>query len=197
MSSSQTPKKTPTITIAARARASSEDSSAPSLRAPSLKSPRAARFAEATAVNSPLYPSASGRAPFNPPETTNHYMAQPQPSDVGFGYVDRHESVEMPETDDNDYPNTHHNMPKTPLKSAMKTPGQAPRGFGELMSPTFHEEAHLEKHEASTEKEQAKDLVRVAQSFLVAHLTDTIYRKSKPASEWPKCCSAALTSPAL
>jgi hypothetical protein len=77
-------------------------------------------------------------------------MAQPQVSDVGFGYVqNKHESVEMPDTDNNDYP-----AMKTPLKSAMKTPGAPPRDFGNMLSPTFKEEEQLH-----TDKEQARDLV--------------------------------------
>jgi hypothetical protein len=43
----------------------------------------------------------------------------------------------------------------------MKTPGMAPRNFGNLMSPTFQEEHILEKRELATEKEQAKDLVSI------------------------------------
>ena len=86
-------------------------------------------------------------------------MAQPQPSDVGFGYV-RHESVEMPDTDNNDYPS----MPRTPgpLKSAMKTLGGAPKDFRSILSPTFKEDEILEKSEAQTEKIQAQDLVGYA-----------------------------------
>jgi hypothetical protein len=115
-----------------------------SLKPPSLRSPRTARFAEATAVHSPIEP------------LSNHFMAQPQVSDVGFGYVgNKHESVEMPNTDHNDYP-----AMKTPLKSAMKTPGAAPRDFGNMLSPTFKEEEQLEKNQAHTDKEQARDLVR-------------------------------------
>jgi hypothetical protein len=75
---------------------------------------------------------------------------------MGFGYVNKHESVEMPDTDNNDFPRT---IPKTPLKSAMKTPGAPPRDFGNMLSPTFKEEQSLEKQEELTEKEQAKDLV--------------------------------------
>ena len=96
-------------------------------------------------------------------------MAQPQPSDVGFGYVNRHESVEMPDTDNNDYPKT---PLKSPLKSAMKTPGAAPRGLGNAMfSPTFTHEEILEKQEKHTEKEQARDVkiktrVRMAKMLL-------------------------------
>lgn len=144
-------KKKPSFTIQTRPRASSDDSTAPSTKAPSLKSPRTARFAEATAVNSPID---AKKLPFSEPRT-NHYMAQPQPSDVGFGYVNRHESVEMPDTDNNDYPS----MPKSPLKSAMKTPGAPPRDFRNLMSPTFREEDVLEKQEVHTEKQQAQDIV--------------------------------------
>ncbi|KAK5675829.1 hypothetical protein LTS10_011560 [Elasticomyces elasticus] len=165
---SDSEKRKPTaITIATRPRASSDDSdsTAPSVELPPLKSPRAARFAEATAVNSPIEPR---RLPFgsNRP-ATNHYMAQPQPSDVGFGYVNRHESVEMPDTDNNEYPA----VPKTPLKSALKTPGAAPRDFQDLRSPMFREEDMLEKNEASTEKVQAADLkvktrVRMAKMML-------------------------------
>ncbi|EMC91372.1 hypothetical protein BAUCODRAFT_28484 [Baudoinia panamericana UAMH 10762] len=160
MSASREKKATPTITIAARPRASSEDSfSAPSVKAPSLKSPRTARFAEATAVNSPIE---AKRLPFSDRALeTNHYMAQPQPSDVGFGYVNRHESVEMPDTDNNDYPSMPKSPLKSPLKSAMKTPGAAPKnfaGFGDLGGANFKEEEILEKQEAFTEKKQAADL---------------------------------------
>ncbi|KAK6440725.1 hypothetical protein LTR95_003058 [Oleoguttula sp. CCFEE 5521] len=153
-----TQKKPLEIRIAARPRAGSEDSVATrsSLKPPSLKSPRAARFAEATAVNSPI----------DPPKS-NHFMAQPQISDVGFGYVNKHESVEMPDTDNNEFPKT---GLKSPLKSAMKTPGAPPKDFG-MLSPTFKEEAHLEKREELTEKEQVNDIkvktrVRIAKFFL-------------------------------
>ena len=86
---------------------------------------------------------------------SNHFMAQPQVSDVGFGYVqNKHESVEMPDTDNNDYP-----AMKTPLKSALKTPGAPPRDMGNMLSPTFKEEEQLEKDQSHTDKEQARDLV--------------------------------------
>lgn len=114
------------------------------------KTPRTARFAEATSVYSPV----DGQR-FDYP--TNHYKPQPQVSDVGLSYVS---AVEMEETDRKYLP------PPTPrtaggLKSAMKSPGAPPRtpGAMSIMSPTFKEEQKLEKHEASTEKEQAKDLV--------------------------------------
>ncbi|KAF2196817.1 hypothetical protein GQ43DRAFT_444776 [Delitschia confertaspora ATCC 74209] len=150
-------KKPTAITIAKR---SSRDS-----LAPSLKTPRTARFAEATSVYSPI----DARSPFadpNPP--LNHYKPQSQPSDIGFGYV--HE-VEMEETDRKYLPPP---TPMTPLKSALKSPGAPPRTPGAetmILSPTFREEQILEKREVDTEKEQAKDLkvkirVRIAKIFL-------------------------------
>ena len=119
----------------------------------SIKTPRAARFAEATSVNSPIGPTTAGRSPFADPPRTQHLMPQPQPSDVGFGYVSdnmpsKHASyagVEMPPT------------PASPLKSALRVPGTP--GRLNPLSPTFREEEELEKHEVKAEKENAKDLV--------------------------------------
>lgn len=130
-------------------RTSSSDSTATS-----LKSPRTPRFAEATSVNSPIEPPQSSRAPFD--DRTTSYIPQPQPSDIGFGYIgnDRRsglagQAVEMPLT------------PKSPLKSALKSPGAPPREIKQNpLSPTWKEEEEdLEKQEQVTEKEQAKDLV--------------------------------------
>lgn len=68
----------------------------------------------------------------------------------------------MEDTDNNHLPRGRSDAPLSPpLKSAMKTPGMAPRNFGNLMSPTFQEEHILEKRELATEKEQAKDLVSI------------------------------------
>ena len=119
----------------------------------SIKTPRAARFAEATSVNSPIGPTAAGRSPFADPPKTQHLMPEPQPSDVGFGYVSdslpaKHASyagVEMPPT------------PASPLKSALRVPGTP--GRLNPLSPTFKEEQELEKQEEKTEKSNAKDLV--------------------------------------
>ena len=78
-------------------------------------------------------------------------MAQPQPSDVGFGYMSdnqasKHASLaEVPMT------------PNSPLKSALKVPGTP--GRLNPLSPTFKEEQMLEKTEVKAEKENAKDLV--------------------------------------
>jgi hypothetical protein len=143
-------KKTVIVSLEKR---SSKDSLAP----PSVKSPRIARFAEATSVYSPID---NKKSPFcETPTVTTHYKPQPQVSDVGFGYV--HHSVEMDaEPEDRKYlpPPT----PKSPLKSALKSPGAPPRTPGAetmILSPTFREEQILEKREEETEKEQAKDLV--------------------------------------
>ena len=124
---------------------------------PSLKLPRTPRFAEATAVYSPIEPSDTGRSPFeDPPESrppTNHQMPQLQPSDIGFGYINQNDpsrhsqGVEVPQT------------PASPLKSAMRVPGTPGRRIDNPLSPTFREEQILEKQEAMTAVEQARDLV--------------------------------------
>lgn len=119
----------------------------------SIKTPRTARFVEATSVNSPIDPSAKGRSPFADPPQTRYLMPQPQPSDVGFGYMSdnqpsKHASyagVEVPLT------------PASPLKSALKVPGTP--GRLNPLSPTFKEEQELEKHEAKAEQRNATDLV--------------------------------------
>ncbi|KAF2142087.1 uncharacterized protein K452DRAFT_318395 [Aplosporella prunicola CBS 121167] len=160
--------KTPAVSITVRR--PSVDSVAPS-----LKTPRTARFAEATAVYSPIEPN---KAPFTE-LSTNHYAPQPQPADVGFGYLSNrasgHESyagVEMEDTDRNYLPPPTPRSPmKSPLKSAMKSPGAPPRDFGNVLSPTFREEQVLEKVEEDTDVEQAKDLkvktrVRIAKFIL-------------------------------
>ncbi|RYP74802.1 hypothetical protein DL770_007529 [Monosporascus sp. CRB-9-2] len=110
----------------------------------SLKKPRTPRFAEATTVYSPIE---QGNMPFS----ERSQVAQAQPADVGFGYINddssrNGESVNMPMT------------PKTPLKSAMRVPGTPARKFDTPLSPTFREEEILEKREKDTEKEQARDL---------------------------------------
>ncbi|KAF2098616.1 hypothetical protein NA57DRAFT_66007 [Rhizodiscina lignyota] len=152
----------------------SRSSTASSL--PSLRSPRAPRFAEATAVNSPIEPSKAGRNPFADPPT-NHFMAQPQPSDVGFGYLSANhasssqQGVEMEDTDTSYPPATPASPLRSPLKSALKSPGAPPRKIENPLSPTFREETVLEKEEEKTDKEQRRDLkakfrVRVAKMFL-------------------------------
>lgn len=135
-----------------------------------VRTPRTARFAEATSVHSPVDPP---RSPLEYP--TNHYKPQPQIADTGFGYM---QSVEMEETDRRYLPPP---TPKTPLKSALKSPGAPPRtpgGAMSIMSPTFREEHQLEKREALTDREQAKDLVRLW-SILSSVQLLTIPRKSK------------------
>ena len=145
----------------------------------SLKTPRATRFAEATSVNSPIGPTT--RSPFaDPPIQSNHLMPQPQPSDVGFGYMadnqhSKHSSyagVEVPLT------------PASPLKSALKPPN-TPARFLNPLSPTFKEEEDLEKQELKTDKANAADLVSPSDlsSGKAANYED---RKSKPESVWRK-----------
>ncbi|KHN96289.1 uncharacterized protein MAM_05875 [Metarhizium album ARSEF 1941] len=82
------------------------------------------------------------RSPFADPEYRPE--ATSQPGDVGFGYIsDNHESTAGP---------------KSSLKSAMKVPGTPARQLSDPLSPTFREEEMLEKREASTDKEQVKDI---------------------------------------
>lgn len=106
------------------------------------KPPRTPRFAEATSIHSPIEPR--GDADVFP---------ESQPGDIGFGYLNNNnknnnnrESVTMPLS------------PRSPLKSAMRMPNTPGRGLNPL-SPTFREEQVLEKREASTDVEQANDLV--------------------------------------
>jgi hypothetical protein len=116
----------------------------------SLKTPRTARFAEATTVHSPVKGPNESRSPFaDPPKMEN----EPKPSDIGFGYISN-DTVEQQATMNSD-PN---GQAGTPLKSALKTPGTPGRLLNPL-SPTFREEQILEKEEQKTEISQAKDLV--------------------------------------
>lgn len=147
-------------------RSSSESSSGAS-----LKSPRTARFAEATSVHSPIGQTESGRSPFaDPPVQT---QTQHHVSDVGFGYVADNDASRHA---------THPAVPATPLKSALKTPGTPGRTLNPL-SPTFREEYILEKHEKATEKENEKDLVSKNRDKQARSHTDLPSRESKPASE--------------
>ncbi|RDW67798.1 hypothetical protein BP6252_09194 [Coleophoma cylindrospora] len=148
--------KRPSALVQTRDRTSSSSSSEAS-----LKVPRTPRFAEATTVYSPIEPDEDGRSPFaDPPDSrSQHAMPQSQPSDIGFGYISHSPPIEVPVT------------PASPLKSAMRVPGTPGRRIDNPLSPTFREEQVLEKHEAMTDKEQAKDLkvkkrVRIAKLLL-------------------------------
>lgn len=189
-------KKIPTVTITeeksspqvnVRPRTSSSSSSL-SL---TIKTPRTARFAEATSVNSPIGPTKQGRNPFSGPPiiTTTHVSPQPQVGDVGFGYMSSNElrttSIEVPLT------------PRTPMRSALKTPGTAGR-FLDPRSPTFNEETKLEKEEVKTEKQNAADLVshhRTSIREIPIMLTNS-RRKPRSESASPSSSSAASTSAA-
>ncbi|KAK3310022.1 uncharacterized protein B0T15DRAFT_21707 [Chaetomium strumarium] len=130
---------TPARTMSASSVSTTDsDSTSSSLAKP----PRTPRFAEATAVHSPIEPR---KLPFS----EKSEIAQAQPGDVGFGYIGagaNRESIAVPMT------------PRSPLKSAMKVPGTPGRALQNPMSPTFLEEQVLEKREKMTEKEQARDL---------------------------------------
>lgn len=120
--------------------------------APSLNTPRKARFAEATSVFSPASGPGEHQSPFADPK-----MAEdgPKPSDVGFGYI---ADNEQPRTQFATVRSDTNPATGQPLKSALKTPGTASRLLNPL-SPTFREEVQLEKQEEKTDKEQAHDLV--------------------------------------
>jgi hypothetical protein len=122
-------------------RSSSESSGA------SLKSPRTARFAEATTIHSPIEPSA--RSPFADPQnkTTGGGVA-----DVGFGYVSANDPAKHV---DDSLP------PASPWRADLKVPNTA-RSLNPL-SPTFREEYLLEKQEKVADKENARDMVRKLQ----------------------------------
>ena len=151
------------VTIQTRARTNSTDSSS----APSVRTPRAARFAEATAVYSPIEPSEASKSPFAKLSSSEKPKAQQaaQPSDVGFGYISQNEGRSQIRNtltvDDarNLPPSTPKSPLKSPLKSALKSPGAPPRVIENPLSPTFKEEEQLEVQEKTTEKKQAKDLV--------------------------------------
>jgi hypothetical protein len=122
---------------------------------PSINTPRKARFAEATSVNSPMAEPDEHRLPFSRSKMSGTVA---KPSDVGFGYISDNNPIEQHATLG---PNTN-----PPLRSALKTPGTSTR-FLNPLSPTFREEASLEKQEEKTDKQQAKDLVS-------AHMTLTL-----------------------
>ncbi|PKY01299.1 hypothetical protein P168DRAFT_242325 [Aspergillus campestris IBT 28561] len=138
-------------TVASQERSSSDSTVS------SLKSPRTARFAEATTVHSPTDPTAH-KSPFaDPPHQS---QTPPDVSDLGFGYVTAADPAH----------HAHHHAPASPLRSALKVPGTPGRTLNPL-SPTFREEFYVEKQEKSAEEENARDVriklrVRIAKIFL-------------------------------
>jgi hypothetical protein len=145
----------PTL-ISTRPRTPSDSSSSLS-----LKSPRTARFAEATAVYSPIEPSKEAKSPFaDPPQMATEH----KPSDVGFGYItnnDASRDAQLPNENNPSTPAPPLSPLKSPMKSALKIPGTPARKFDNPLSPTFKEEQVLEKEEKNTEKRQASDLVSI------------------------------------
>ncbi|KKZ64730.1 hypothetical protein EMCG_09364 [[Emmonsia] crescens] len=133
--------------------------------APSLKSPRTARFAEVTTFHSPIDPP--GQSPFADPPPMAQTNQQTQVSDLGFGYMADNQPSHLPEQSQTAAGRL--NPPNSPLKSALKSPGAPGRSV--MLSPTFREEQILEHHEKDTEKANAKDLkikarVRLAKVML-------------------------------
>lgn len=137
-----------TTQVTKETRSSSESSGA------SLKSPRTARFAEATTIYSPIEPS--GKSPFaDPAAQTTQGVA-----DTGFGYVANNTPAQRA---DDSMP------PMSPWRADLKVPKSAMSL--NPMSPTFREEYFLEKGEQHAEKENARDVriklrVRIAKIFL-------------------------------
>lgn len=117
-------------------------------------------------------------------------MSEAKPSDIGFGYIadntaTRHVEIQV--------------GPASPgLKSAMKVPGTPARKLENPLSPTFREEQVLEKQEEITEKQQAKDLVRLwlAESLMRTHTNETAENKGPRASSQaaPPWCKLWLQS---
>ncbi|KZF26867.1 hypothetical protein L228DRAFT_19846 [Xylona heveae TC161] len=159
-----------TVHITVRPRTSSTSS------LPSLRTPRTARFSEATAVHSPIEMSKMSESPFADPRPGSKESSDATgPSAVGFGYLSeadahRHDTVPtMPQ--EGEVTTRYLNAPASPLKSALKSPGTPGRRLENPLSPTFREEQILEKQEERTEKQNARDLkvkarVRVAKLFL-------------------------------
>jgi hypothetical protein len=119
----------------------------------SLKVSRTPRFAEATTVCPPIEAGKEGRLLFaDPPRTkkTQSFIAEAQPSDIFFGYINdlSRQPIEVPL------------ILVSPLKNVMKVPETPGQKIDNPLSSTFRKEQILEKHEEMTEKEQARDLVR-------------------------------------
>lgn len=100
-------------------------------------------------------------------------MPQPQPSDVGFGYVSDNQASKHTSFAGVEVPLT----PSSPLKSALKPPG-TPARFVNPLSPTFREEQILEKQEEKTEKQNAADLVSGSLSGARTTINMTIESKN-------------------
>lgn len=112
----------------------------------SLKSPRTARFAEATSIHSPIERAEAGRSPFADPPKSQ--VQSGGVGDLGFGYVAANNQAQH--ADDQ--------VPMSPFRPDLKVP-QTAKSLNPL-SPTFREEYMLEKQEKKAEVENARDLVR-------------------------------------
>lgn len=165
-----------------RTNSTASTNSIPSAGATAHQQVRKARFAEATSVFSPSGGPGEHDSPFADSNMTDRDPSNnaPKPSDVGFGYISDNQPVEQHATIRTDL-----HPGGAPLKSALKTPGTAARLLNPL-SPTFHEEASLEKQEEKTDKEQAKDLVRLGllNTRSIVGNANLPHRKSRLVSDW-------------
>jgi hypothetical protein len=143
----------------------------------SLKSPRTARFAEATSIHSPI--EQAQRSPFaDPPKS----KAQGDVGDIGFGYV----GANHQHTDDQ--------VPMSPFRPDLKVP-QTAKSLNPL-SPTFREEYLLEKQEKKADVDNARDIVRNPSTAGLIFIL-TITRESKFASVSPRSSCVLSTSAAV
>lgn len=187
ISSTSATGKAKEVNVTSRPIRSDSDSSNSSVN---LSSPRKARFVEATSVYSPATGPGEHKNSF--PSSNQVPRMAAKPSDVGFGYISDSQPVEQHAT----VPAaTMYGKDGAPLKSAMKTPGTA--RFVDPRSPTFREEAMLEKEEEKTEVQQAKDLVSRLYLYSAPGCELTIGRKSRPECAWRRWSYAASASPAL
>lgn len=142
----------------------------------SLKTPRTARFAEATSIYSPV--ENAQRSPFADPPKSG---APTNVGDMGFGYVK------------NDY-HADDQVPMSPFRPGLKVP-QTAKSLNPL-SPTFREEYMLEKQEHKADKENARDVVRTIprpNPYIVL----TPARESNFASALPRSSCVLSTSAAV
>lgn len=168
------------MTVTSQPAPAAEACSSSESTAASLKSPRTARFAEATRIISPIESFDPEKSSFA--KSSEQSQGKHNVSDMGFGYVNVRELGQG---------TSQVHLPATPLKSALKTPNSVARNFN-ILSPTFKEEYILDKQEKTTEKSNEKDLVSRSQPVAAIQATNaSLSRKSKPAFERPRLSSAS------
>ncbi|GAM89255.1 hypothetical protein ANO11243_072920 [Dothideomycetidae sp. 11243] len=130
----------------------------------SLKT-KTARFAEATAVNSPLDPVGPAQFSF-PAQAVSYQRPQMAPVETHFGASVDHK-MSSPDSGKDELPSAVDSYDSGPPSPPVKTPFTAMP----FLSPTWKEEESLEKAQGHTDKEQVKDLkvktrVRIAKLML-------------------------------